>query len=80
MSRNDISERVRTYLVDEFGLSKDLSDNDELFSTGVLDSMDILSLLTFFDKEFDIRFSSFEVGLEQLDTIELIVNAIIGKK
>ncbi|MBA1443569.1 MAG: acyl carrier protein [Chromatiales bacterium] len=80
MNKENIYLKVQAFLIDEFGLQENLSGSDVLFSSGMLDSMDVLSLLIFFDKEFGVSFSPFEVGLEQLDTVEMIAAEIAGKK
>ncbi len=80
MNKENIYLKVQAFLIDEFGLPENLSGSDVLFSSGMLDSMDVLSLLIFFDKEFGVSFSPFEVGLEQLDTVEMIAAEIAGKK
>lgn len=73
---NHVSGIIRTYLINEYGLSENLTDHEPLFSNGLLDSIDILSLLSFIEREFKIKFNPFDVGMESFDSIELICNTI----
>ncbi len=72
----NIHHVVKNYLINELGLDENIEDNRSLFSGGVLDSMDIIGLLSFIEKEFNVRFNPFDVSIESLDSIELIVSTI----
>jgi len=79
MNNEEISNQIRSFLIEELGISPSTSNEDSLFSGGILDSLDILSIITFFENKLSVKFSPFEVGLEQLDTIDLMVRAVIKK-
>lgn len=67
---------IKNYLVDELGLDENIEDNQSLFIDGVLDSMDVVGLLSFIEKEFHIKFNPFDVGIEEFDSIALIVQTV----
>lgn len=50
-----------------------------LRSTGLIDSIDTLTLLTHVEQTFNVEFSPEEVAGESFDTIEGIVKLIIAK-
>jgi acyl carrier protein len=63
----------------ESDLALDTSDLDErtpLFSTGVVDSFAMVSLITFLEKEGGFRMSPVDVNLDNLDSIERIVKYV----
>ncbi len=75
---NETEIRINGILQDEFGLF-DLAKDSPIFTTGRLDSMDVLRLITELEKTFSISISAFEVSLEMFDTIDSIANVIHSK-
>ena len=63
-------EEIQQFLIDELNL--DASDIDKeymLFSTGILDSFSMISLISFLEKKFVIRIKPTEFTLENFDSI-----------
>ncbi|NUQ61486.1 MAG: acyl carrier protein [Pirellulales bacterium] len=63
----------------ESELALDTSDIDgktPLFSTGVVDSFAMVSLITFVEKEGGFRMNPIDVNLDNLDSIDRIINYI----
>ncbi|MFO1389035.1 hypothetical protein [Cellvibrio sp.] len=70
-----MSAEIISYL-EGLGLSKDVASKERLFSTGVLDSIDIVGLLVFIEKTYNVNFSPFDIGLQDFDTVDLIISVI----
>lgn len=70
-----ISEaKLRTFLAEDLGLdTSDITASSELFSTGVIDSFALVSLMTYLEAEGGFRLSPMEVNLDNLDSIDRIV-------
>lgn len=68
--------RIREFLIREMGVEETLADEDPLFSSGLLDSIDLVSILEFIESQWKITFSAFDVGLEDMDSIGRIVRQI----
>jgi acyl carrier protein len=71
---------IRDYLINELGLDEGLSTQDKIFSSGLLDSMDVVSLLAFLEKKFSVSFNPFSIGLEDFNSIDLMVAGIEKNK
>jgi acyl carrier protein len=71
-----VAEKVKEYLVSEHGLDEDFGFKDKIFSSGILDSLDVIRLLEYLEKEFKVTFNPFSVGIEDFDTIELISKSV----
>lgn len=70
-------EALQTYLDDELGLDEDeIDDTTPLFSSGLIDSFSLIQLITFIEGEASIRVAPTEVSLDNLDTIENILNFV----
>jgi acyl carrier protein len=70
---------VQDLLANEFGMEEDFSCEVAIFSTGILDSMDVLKLIVLLEKKFNISVPIFESSLEMFDTMDLIVDFIIKR-
>jgi acyl carrier protein len=56
-----IRDRIRSFILSSITVG-DLGDDDDLFETGIVNSLFAVQLMTFLEKAFDI-----EVGLDDLD-------------
>ena len=82
MDRHAIHDRVKAYILNEFLPGEDpdeLADDTPLMTTGILDSLATLKLVTFLEQEFDIAVEAHEADAENLDTLDLIVALVAGK-
>lgn len=82
MDRHAIHDRVKAYILTEFLPGEDpdeLADDTPLMTTGILDSLATLKLVTFLEQEFDIAVEAHEADAENLDTLGLIVALVAGK-
>jgi acyl carrier protein len=82
MEPQNIHEQVKTYILDEFLPGEDpdeLTDDTPLMTTGILDSLATLKLVTFLEQKFDIAVEAHEADAENLNTIEQIVALVSGK-
>lgn len=75
------SEEIIEFIVDEL-----LEDDEEeitlqtsLFKCQILDSLNLLSLIAFLEKKYNIRIAASEVNYENLDTVENM-ELFIGRK
>lgn len=69
---------VKTYLPGE--AVENLQDDTPLRTSGVLDSMATLGLVSFVEKEFDIELEAHETGIETFDTVGGIADLIAQKR
>lgn len=77
-----IKEKVKTFILNEFLPGEDpdeLTESTELLTTGILDSIATLKLITFLEKEFDIAIAAHEADSENLNTIADISNLVSSK-
>jgi acyl carrier protein len=57
----------------------ELTDDTPLMTTGILDSLATLKLVTFLEQEFDIAVEAHEADAENLNTIDLITDLVHKK-
>jgi acyl carrier protein len=68
---------VKTYLPGES--IENLQDDTPLRTSGVLDSMATLGLVSFVEKEFGIELEAHETGIETFDTVGGIADLVVQK-
>ncbi len=67
-------EGLLEFLADDLGIdTADLTSDSLLFSTGVIDSFALVSLMTYLEAEGGFRLSPTDVNLDNLDSIDRIV-------
>jgi acyl carrier protein len=75
-------EALRAYILSEFlpGESpRNLKDNTPLRTSGVLNSMGLLRLVSFVEDKYGIELEAHETGVEDFGTIDAIANLIERK-
>ena len=83
MDRQAIHDTVKTYILEQFLQGEDpneLTDDTPLMTTGILDSLATLKLVTYLEEKFDIAVEAHEADSENLNTLELITDLVSRKK
>jgi acyl carrier protein len=79
---NTVKDTIRDYILREYlpGESPDnLADDTPLRTSGILDSMATLNLVTFLEQNFGITIDAHETGIDQFDRIADIA-ALVEQK
>ena len=76
-----IEEQIRQFLAAKLAQdpARPFTDHDDLFTTGVLDSLNFVTLLQFLNKHLGVKFLPSELLFEHFDTVEKIA-AMVRKK
>jgi acyl carrier protein len=80
--QSGIRDEVKKFIIDEFLPGEDpdeLTPDTPLVSSGILDSIATLKLVTFLEETYDISVEPHEVDAENLDTLDLITTLISSK-
>ncbi len=78
-----VKQTIRTYILTEFlpGESEgNLKDDTPLRTSGILDSMSTLNLVTFLEQTFGITIDAHETGVDNFDRIEAIAELVASKQ
>lgn len=74
--QDGIAARIQAFLVRTMGLDPGITGSDPLFSSGQLDSIDLVEILEFIEAQWGVSFSAFDVGLEDMDSVDRIVSQL----
>lgn len=80
---DDVKETIRAYILNEYlpgESATNLRDETPLRTSGVLDSMATLSLVSFVEQTFGVTIDAHETGIEHFDCIEDIAKLVAGKR
>jgi acyl carrier protein len=83
MDTQAIHDTVKKFILDQFLPGEDpneLTDDTPLMTTGILDSLATLKLVTYLEEKFDIAVEAHEADAENLNTIQLITDLVARKK
>ncbi|MGH2704385.1 MAG: acyl carrier protein [Actinomycetota bacterium] len=78
----DVAESVRSFIVDELGWGGDpavLTGDYPLMGRRVIDSLGILQLVTFLEREYRIRIGDEEVVPDNLGSLDAIARLVEDK-
>lgn len=83
MEDQEIRNKVRQFILEEFLPGEDpdeLKDDTELLSSGILDSIATLKLVTHLEESFQITIEAHEADAENLDTVADITALVKSKR
>ena len=83
MNDQDIAAAVKSFLLNEFLPGEDpaaLTATTPLITTGILDSIAVLKLVTFLESHFRITLEAHETDAEHLNTVADITRLVDSKQ
>ena len=79
MEQQIIAGRIKKFLAQQFPATKNVGNDDSLLRNGLIDSLGILEVVTFLEKEFDFTVSDEELLPENFDSIWTLSNFVQSK-
>jgi acyl carrier protein len=82
MDKQDITATVKTFILNEFLPGEDpaaLTDTTPLMTTGILDSIAVIKVVTFLENEFHVMIDPHEAVVENLNTLSDIGRLVTSK-
>lgn len=83
MNEHEIKAAVKTFILNEFLPGEDpaaLTDTTPLMTTGILDSIALLKVVTFLESQFGITLEPHETVVENLNSLADIARLVMSKK
>ena len=80
---SDIQGKIRMFIEENFLFREDraaISESESLLDAGLIDSTGILELVAFLESEFAIQMADADIVPENLDSIQVIVRYVEGKR
>ena len=83
MNPQDIKTTLKTFILNEYLPGEDpsaLTDDTPLMTTGILDSIAVLKVVTFLENQFGIVLQPHEAVVENLNTVSDMARLVMSKK
>ena len=83
MNEQDINAALKTYVLDEFLPGEDpggLTNSTPLMTTGILDSIAVLKVVTFLEEKFGISIEPHEAVVDNLNTLSDMTRFVMSKR
>jgi acyl carrier protein len=83
MNEQEIKTSIKNFILNEYLPGEDpaaLTDTTALMTTGILDSIAVLKVVTFLENEFGITVEPHEAVVDNLNTISDIARLVMAKK
>ncbi len=80
---DDVKSAIRDFIVSTHlpGESpENLRDTTPLITSGILDSMAVLGLVTFLEEQFNIELDIYDTSIERFDSLEDITRSVLMKQ
>ena len=75
-----MKEQLKKFIVDTFMYGEgQVSDEEQLFESGIIDSMGFIKLLTFIEKTFNVPIDMSEVTMDKFSTVNDIADIVNSK-
>lgn len=75
-----ILEQVKSYISHLVPAGTQLQEDSTLITNGLIDSMSVVDLIVYLEKEFQVKFSDTEMTPENFDTLSAISSLIERKR
>jgi acyl carrier protein len=79
VEEHQVADRIRSFLVQQFPATKNVSNEDPLLKNGLIDSLGILDVVTFLEKEFGFTVTDEELLPENFESIRCLSNFVQQK-
>jgi acyl carrier protein len=83
MNPQDIKTTVKTFILNEYLPGEDpaaLTDDTPLMTTGILNSIAVVKMVTFLENQLGITIKPHESVVENMNTLSDIVRLVMSKK
>jgi methoxymalonate biosynthesis acyl carrier protein len=76
---NSKKQTIRNFILDSVNI-QDLSDDDNLFETGIVNSLFAIQLMTFLEKTFGIEVTMEDLSLENFESVNATSSFVHNKQ
>jgi len=83
MTRDQIMETVKEYILQQWLPGEDprnLGPSTELITSGILDSLATLELVSFLEEKYGIELQAHEVDASRIGTLSAIADLVLAKQ
>jgi acyl carrier protein len=76
---NSVNEKIRNFILNAIKIP-DLKDDDNLFETGIVNSLFAVQMMTFLEKTFNIQVTTDDLLIENFQSIDSATSFVLQKQ
>jgi acyl carrier protein len=75
-----VKEKIKNFIVENFLFGeRELKDDEPLFESGIIDSLGLIKLIAFIEKNFNVFIDISEIMIENFNTLNDIMEVLKSK-
>ncbi len=75
-----MKEKIKNFIVENFLFGeRELKDDEPLFESGIIDSLGLIKLIAFIEKNFNVSIDISEIMIENFNTLNDIMETLKSK-
>lgn len=75
-----MKEKIKNFIVENFLFGeRELKDDEPLFESGIIDSLGLIKLIAFIEKNFNVSIDISEIMIENFNTLNDIMEVLKSK-
>jgi len=75
-----VKEKIKNFIVENFLFGeRELKDDEPLFESGIIDSLGLIKLIAFIEKNFNVSIDISEIMIENFNTLNDIMEVLKSK-
>ncbi len=74
-----INEKIRNFITNSIKI-RDLRSDDNLFESGIVNSLFAIQMMTFLEKAFDIQVTTDDLLMENFQSVDSATSFVLQKK
>jgi acyl carrier protein len=75
-----VKEKIKNFIVENFLFGeRELKDDEPLFESGIIDSLGLIKLIAFIEKNFNVSIDISEIMIENFNTLNDIMETLKSK-
>ena len=80
-TNNDVCRRIREFVFRQFPLAgkRGIGDDDSLLDNGIIDSLGVLDVVAFFEREFEVEISEDELLTDHFESVRIMAEFVETK-
>lgn len=79
MSRDEIVQAIRSFIQTNF-MVEEFVDNESFLESGIIDSLGVIDLMAFIEKEYEIKVDPTDVTPENFDSVDRLANFVCAQR
>ena len=81
MTQSALTQQIQEFLVEEFLFGEgSVEPGDDLFETGVIDSLGFMRMLAYMDRTLGVEVSMSEIVMENFNTVEKVAAYVAARR